>query len=993
MMTARRTDPASESDSASAAELWQLVCQGSAPAFEAVVGRYQALVCAVAYSACGNLAQSEDVAQETFWTAWRQRASLDQPGRLGSWLCGIARNLGKNARRKASRPAESAAALTVATALSDDRPGPAEAAVSREEESLVWKALEQIPAAYREPLILFYREDQSVADVAGAMDLTEDAVKQRLSRGRGMLREQVAELIEGGLRRSRPGRKFTVAVMAGVTAQATIAQSAVAGAGAGAWKAAVGAGVAGGTAGGLFGSLIGLSGGWLGTWVAAQAAPTRREREATLRAGLRMLLVSVGLTLGLFALIEAFAGRRGYLIAWAVWMTAFWTYIAVECVLLVRALNRIRALAAATDVPNDTALRAGWRAMATRLGDRVYRSEATFLGFPLIDVNLSAPMPPGATKPSGQTDQDFDSGSDSDSGRRVARGWIAIGDDARGILLAVGGKARGFVAVGGRALGVFSLGGFALGLVAFGGLALGVVGIGGLGAGAYALGGGAVGWRSAGGLAVGWDVACGGGALARHAAFGGAAIARDYALGGEAHARHANDAAATAVFRDHPFVRLALTCMGARQVLETLGAGGTPAPPTAMPGRLLLENGLTAMIRPIRGTGDVALLVLYRIGGDHDPQGKSGLAHLVEHLYVTAAAGTEPARTADAFFQRYRAGCNAQTGDRYTVVATVFPQQDLESELAAAAARMADLRITAADFDREKTRLLDEVANMFGRIPALGAVNNARELIRPAPRGGRKGGLPDDVATITLADVRAHWARFYKPKSAILVLAGAVEEKPARQAVTKHFARLATGEPVPTPGSPGPAQAGALRERTVPVLQRQEKPQACLAYAAPEPESALYAPFLVLVARFYAASAQPGGAAGRPSVYFPLLEDPAVLAISAAAKPAETAAQAFARLEAFVAQTLAPPLRADERAAVRQTFAPFLGTADLPDFVLARNPYGVALSLARREQLGIDPARLIRAFDDLTENSLRRAAGEVFAPGRHAGAFIAPDAK
>ena len=160
------------------------------------------------------------MAQETFWTAWRQRASLEQPDRLRAWLCGIARNLAKNARRKASRPAESAETLDVLTELSADEPGPAEEAVSREEESLVWQALERIPEAYREPLILFYREDRSVAEVAGALVLSEDAVKQRLSRGRGMLREQVAELVEGGLRRSRPGRRFTVAVMAGLAAHA-----------------------------------------------------------------------------------------------------------------------------------------------------------------------------------------------------------------------------------------------------------------------------------------------------------------------------------------------------------------------------------------------------------------------------------------------------------------------------------------------------------------------------------------------------------------------------------------------------------------------------------------------------------------------------------------------------------------------------------------------------------------------------------------------------
>src|SRR5262245_58097476 len=85
MMTQEpQTDSVSESDS----QLWQLVCRGSASAFEVVVRRYQSLVCSVAYNACGNLALSEDIAQETFWAAWRQRSALEQPDRLKAWLCG-----------------------------------------------------------------------------------------------------------------------------------------------------------------------------------------------------------------------------------------------------------------------------------------------------------------------------------------------------------------------------------------------------------------------------------------------------------------------------------------------------------------------------------------------------------------------------------------------------------------------------------------------------------------------------------------------------------------------------------------------------------------------------------------------------------------------------------------------------------------------------------------------------------------------------------------
>jgi zinc protease len=942
----------------------------------------------VAYSACGNLSLSEDVAQETFWTAWRQRASLQRPDHLSAWLCGIARNLANHARRKESRPIESARALDELPGAEHAVPGPVEEAISREEESLVWQALERIPEAYREPLVLFYREDRSIAEVARALILSKDAVKQRLSRGRGMLREQVAELVEGGLRRSRPGPRFTVAVMGGLAAHAAGTKTALAGAGsglgAGAWKAA---GLAGGAGalGSVLGSLGGILGGWFGTWIPAQAAPALREREAILRAGRRTLIVGVLFMAGLWGLVYAFAGTSTYLIVWLAWMIAFAGYIGIECFCLSREVNRVRAEPSPDDLPNETPLRTGWTAAANRIGDRVYRSEASFLGLPLIDVNLSAPRPPAGGKPGDDN---------SDAGRRVARGWIAIGDEAQGVLLAIGSTARGMVALGGRALGVVSLGGIALGIIALGGLALGVLGIGGLGAGAYALGGGAVGWRSAGGLAIGWDIACGGGAIAHHAALGGAAIARDYAVGGEAHARHANDESARSALLDHPFTKFAFAAMGQRQVLARLAAaGGVQAPPlrSAAVDRFKLDNGLSVMIRPIEGARDVALLILYKVGGDHDPQGKSGLAHVVEHVYVTAAAGAAPARTAEAFFQQYRAGCNAQTGDRYTVLATVFSPASMEQELTDAAARMADLRITAADLDREKVRLRDEVANMFGRIPALGAVNIARELIRPTPRGGRKGGLPDQVRAITRDDVRARWERYYKPRNAILVLAGAVDGAIARQAVISRFAKIGAGDEIPVPGVPGPSKTATVRALAVRPLQPQAEPMASVAYAAPEPGGDLYAPFLVLLARLWASSAQPAASAsgtGRLSVYYPLLEDPAVLCVSVQAKPGETSAQAIARLGSAVDETIAPPLRDEERASARQVFAFFLGTAELPDSALAQNPYGAALSLARREQLGIDSAKLARALEGISDRDLRRAAGEIFAPSRRAGAFV-----
>jgi polyvinyl alcohol dehydrogenase (cytochrome) len=74
----------------------ELVAQsltGNRDAFGLIVSRYQSLVCSITYSATGCLSRSEDLAQETFLTAWKQLGQLQEPAKLRAWLCGIARNL------------------------------------------------------------------------------------------------------------------------------------------------------------------------------------------------------------------------------------------------------------------------------------------------------------------------------------------------------------------------------------------------------------------------------------------------------------------------------------------------------------------------------------------------------------------------------------------------------------------------------------------------------------------------------------------------------------------------------------------------------------------------------------------------------------------------------------------------------------------------------------------------------------------------------------
>jgi RNA polymerase sigma factor (sigma-70 family) len=252
--------------------------RGHRDAFGQIVGRYQGLVCSLAYSATGSLTQSEDLAQETFLAAWQQLSALREPAKLRSWLCGIVRNLGYRARRgqqrEPSSPTEAEEALHQQPAL---EPHPLQQAISREEEGILWGQLEAIPETYREPLILYYRQHQSIEQVALALDLSADAARQRLARGRKLLHEQVLVFIEGALERTAPGPAFTNGVLAALPLAASSAKATAVGA-----TLATGGALAKGAAttvlGSIGGSLAMLGGAVITTRAMTGDAKSPRER-------------------------------------------------------------------------------------------------------------------------------------------------------------------------------------------------------------------------------------------------------------------------------------------------------------------------------------------------------------------------------------------------------------------------------------------------------------------------------------------------------------------------------------------------------------------------------------------------------------------------------------------------------------------------------------------------------------------------------------------
>jgi len=479
---------------------------GDREAFGQIVARYQSLICSLAYSATGSLGTSEDLAQETFITAWRHLGHLRERDKLRPWLCGIARNrINNTLRREGREPLHAAGPLDEVRESAATEPLPHERAISQEEEAILWRSLERIPAHYREPLVLFYREHQSIESVAAALNLTEDAVKQRLSRGRKQLTAEVTTFVEGALARTNPGKAFTLGVLAALPVALTAsARAATLGATAvkGAATAKAAAGLGGFAA--LLSPVLGLIAPQIQYRVFLAAATTDGERQQLKRHHRRLLGLIIGFAVLLIAL-NRFGGKlvHSHPQLFAGLLILLVLAFVIAAMRLGAWANQLhRNLCQKQDASDGNAAKSGWE----------YRSQFELLGLPFIHIRFDrspARQPP-------------------------VKAWIAAGDCAIGVLFAFGGLAVAPVSIGAAALGLFTVGGATIGIASIAGFACG----------AWAFGGFALGWQAFGGCAV-----------ALNAASGGLAIARDFALGGVAQAAQANTELARQFIHDHLIFR------------------------------------------------------------------------------------------------------------------------------------------------------------------------------------------------------------------------------------------------------------------------------------------------------------------------------------------------------------------------------------------------------------------------------------------------------
>jgi len=435
---------------------------GDRDAFGQIVSRYQSLICSLAYSATGSLGASEDLAQETFITAWKRLRHLREQTKLRAWLCGIARNrINSSLRREGREPVRDAESLDVIHESASAEPLPHDHTITKEEEAILWRSLERIPDLYREPLVLFYREHQSIEAVATALELSEDTVKQRLSRGRKLLAAEVAAFVEGALTRTNPGRAFTLTVVAALSGMTVSAQAATIGLAAVKGGAAAKSAGAAGLLAAISSPLLILFGNYLGYRLSMEEARTDNERQFIKRFYRRVLITTTSLT-GVFG---------GSMLFWSplhfpplakfgiVFMSAIVFFLISVLVHMIATSGERKRY--------YTHILAAEHSGITPKPAYEYRSRASLLGLPLVHIRI---------------------GDRFDVLQKPVKAWIAVGNCALG----------GLLAFGGIVVAPFGVGFFSFGLIPFAGIAVGLIPLGGIAIGA----GHSARWPSAGNRSV-----------------------------------------------------------------------------------------------------------------------------------------------------------------------------------------------------------------------------------------------------------------------------------------------------------------------------------------------------------------------------------------------------------------------------------------------------------------------------------------------------------
>jgi zinc protease len=241
-------------------------------------------------------------------------------------------------------------------------------------------------------------------------------------------------------------------------------------------------------------------------------------------------------------------------------------------------------------------------------------------------------------------------------------------------------------------------------------------------------------------------------------------------------------------------------------------AGSRPLAPAAVV-RLeyvadTLPNGLRVVYHVDRSTPVVAVEVWYDVGAKHEVPGRTGLAHLFEHMMFKGSRNVADGQHHALLAAAGAAGVNGGTSTDWTSYVEQVPSNQLELALWMEADRMGTLLETLDQkkLDNQREVVKNERRESIDNQPYGSSTENLMAAAFPVTHPYHHAilGSLTDLSAASLDDVRRFFRTYYAPNNAVLVMAGDFELTDAQRLVRKHFAAISRGPAIP------PRQSAAL---------------------------------------------------------------------------------------------------------------------------------------------------------------------------------------
>jgi predicted Zn-dependent peptidase len=298
--------------------------------------------------------------------------------------------------------------------------------------------------------------------------------------------------------------------------------------------------------------------------------------------------------------------------------------------------------------------------------------------------------------------------------------------------------------------------------------------------------------------------------------------------------------------RPRPIRSLTATATAAALAMAALALASRPAataPGADAPGapelpfeRHKLANGLEVILHEDHRIPQVAVDVWYKVGSKDEQPGRTGFAHLFEHVMFQGSKHVGEDKHFEYLQKAGVSSANGSTSEDRTNYFEVVPSNQLELALWLESDRMGFLLDRAGlqqTLDGQRDVVKNERRQRVENRP-MGLVTKVTlEALYPPthPYHHEVIGSMEDLSVASLDDVRQFFQRWYVPNNATLVLAGDLDRARALELVEKYFGSIPAGPPVER--APAPPPPALDRERRLALEAKVQQPQLFIDYLSP----------------------------------------------------------------------------------------------------------------------------------------------------------------